>query len=286
MPDERRLSIAALRESVSQLAVNRPPPRLMFTDEMRRLDRSAMTRSRPLIWSLVKLRAHGRRPVAAAAVEAAEHVDGDQVRAGRDAAERRAAAGGDARHVRAVLAVAGRVGAGHAGAGRRRAARAARAVAGREAGLGHDLAGEEAVRLVDAGVEHRDVLAGAVAAERVRLGRLDDRRALGERRVRQLVLLDAGGQAGALERGQRLGVSSSATDGIVSNVLTTSCFVPSSARTSRSRTESIWVRCSLTRSSSSSPSGVNSVCRPTITRTVPSLSARASRSRRSARACP
>src|SRR5687767_2556399 len=59
MPDERRLSIAALRESVSQLAVNRPPPRLMFTDEMRRLDRSVMTRSRPLIWSLVKLRAHG-----------------------------------------------------------------------------------------------------------------------------------------------------------------------------------------------------------------------------------
>ena len=35
MPVERRLSIAALRESLSQLAVNEPPPRLMFTDAIR-----------------------------------------------------------------------------------------------------------------------------------------------------------------------------------------------------------------------------------------------------------
>ena len=59
VPVERRLSIAALRASPSQLAVCLPPPRLMFTAAMRMLDRRAMTRSSPLIWSLTRLSAHG-----------------------------------------------------------------------------------------------------------------------------------------------------------------------------------------------------------------------------------
>src|SRR5918999_6435798 len=59
------------------------------------------------------------------------------------------------------------------------------------------------MRLADAGVEHRDVLAGAVAAERVGLGRLDQRRAAGELRRDRDVLLQARGAAGALQLGER-----------------------------------------------------------------------------------
>ena len=243
VPVERRLSIAALRGSPSQLAVCLPLPRLMFTAAMRMLERRAMTRSRPLIWSLVKLSAHGLGSVPQSLpVKREKTLIAITFANGATPLNDGTATRGDAGHVRAVLAVARGEGAGHAGADRGRAAHPARAVAGGEARLGHDPAGEEAVRLVDAGVEHRDVLVGAMAPERVRLGRLDDGGALGQVRCVQRVLLDAGGQAGPLERGSASRSSSSATDGIVSNVLTTRCFVPASAPTSRSRAPSIWAR--------------------------------------------
>ena len=56
---ERRLSIDALRESASQSVVDLLPPRLMFTDAIEYVVRSAYTRSRPAIWSLVYERAQG-----------------------------------------------------------------------------------------------------------------------------------------------------------------------------------------------------------------------------------
>jgi hypothetical protein len=49
IPADLRLSMTALRGSVSQLLVKEPPPRLMFTEEKLRVDLRAKTLSRPAI---------------------------------------------------------------------------------------------------------------------------------------------------------------------------------------------------------------------------------------------
>lgn len=52
IPADLRLSIIALRESVSQLLKKRLPPMLMFTEEKLRVDLRAYTRSNPATISL------------------------------------------------------------------------------------------------------------------------------------------------------------------------------------------------------------------------------------------
>ena len=59
MPAARRLSITSLRRSLSQWPLNAPPPRLMLTAAMSKLRLSSSTRSRPRIWSELKVRTHG-----------------------------------------------------------------------------------------------------------------------------------------------------------------------------------------------------------------------------------
>ena len=62
---ELRLSMAALRASVSQALVKLPPPRLMFTAEKVKSSRSlrSKTCSRVAIWSLLKVVGQGSSPL-------------------------------------------------------------------------------------------------------------------------------------------------------------------------------------------------------------------------------